>query len=115
MEKIEAIQYTSQVEKESKIELRCSGGGEEVEEAFHKSIDLVPTQLALSINAINKADWHLKGSKIHNFIEKVPNANLADGETKLPCPDHHLHLEDVALGDRCCHQLLQNLGISKMI
>ena len=72
MEKIEAIQYTSQVEKESKIELKSSGGGEEVEEAFHKSIDLVPTKLALSINAINKADWHLIGSKIHNFIEKVP-------------------------------------------
>ena len=42
-------------------------------------------------------------------ISKVKGSNLANGETKLSRPDHHLHLEDVALADGYADQVLQHL------
>merc|ERR1719180_110243 len=78
--------------KERPCERGSSGGCKEVEEAFHKSIDLIPPKLAFTIHTVNKADWH-----------------LANGETKLSRPDHHFHLEDVAFGHCCSYQPLQNL------
>ena len=48
----------------------------------------------------------MQGDK-HSKRKSEPN--LSYGEAKLPSPDHHLHLEDVPLGDSCSNQLLQDL------
>ena len=87
---------------------RSSGGCKEVEESFHKPIDLVPSQLALTVHSIDKADWHLGGRVDHN-LRKAAKSHLADSEAELPRPDHHFHLEDIALGHSCSYQPLQNL------
>ena len=109
MEKIEAIQDASQVEGETKSRA-SSGCGKKVEEAFHKSVDLIPAQLALAVHSINKADWHLVRRRVdHIFRQKVRKSHLANCEAKLSRPDHHLHLEDVPLGHSCSYQSLQNL------
>ena len=51
-----------------------SGGGKEVEEAFHKSVDLIPSQLAFTIHSVDKADRHLWRRVDHNFTREKPQS-----------------------------------------
>ena len=47
--------------------LKCSCGGEEVEKAFDKPEDLIPTQLALAIHSVDKADRNLEQWRVTNI------------------------------------------------
>ena len=64
---IEAIQDTSQVVIEAMEWLKCSCGGEEIEKAFDKPVDLIPTQLALAIHSVDKADRNLEQWRSQTF------------------------------------------------